>query len=279
MEKEISTGIITYEQWHNKQAGSSKIRGKYLAKYWDEAELFKSGRKYDTVIYQKVYWIDHAKQFKGLKILDICDPDWLAHEPVAEMMQYVDAVTCPTENMANFMKQFGKPVRIIQDRHDLDEFKENKQARKDCKMALWFGYSHNFHTMKNVGCHLARLGLSLKIVSNSFIQYDEECKEKFIKYSDDPVKNNWEFLEADLAILPKSVRLQDRFKSNNRKTTCWLIGLPVAETLEELEKLMYYEYRKKEGIEKRIYARENYDVKLSVEEFKQFIKELNEGLL
>lgn len=278
MEKEVpKIGIITYNQWHNKQAGSSKIRAVNLTRYWPEAELFKCGRKYDTVIYQKVYWIDHAKRFKGIKILDICDPDWLSHEPVAEMMQHVDGVTCPTEEMAQFMRQFGKPVRVIKDRHDISEFKENKQSRKECKTAVWFGYSHNFQTMKNIGCHLERLGLTLKVISNSYIELDEGCKEKFVKYAnDDQTKNNWEMLEADLAILPKSVKLQDRFKSDNRKSTCWLIGLPVAETLVELEALMDYKHRTQEGIEKRKYARIEYNVEKSVDEMKQFISELKE---
>ena len=65
--------ILTFEQFHGrKNLGSSRIRGHWLIDNWDEVELFKQGKKYDFVIYQKAYFIEHAKIFKGIKILDLC---------------------------------------------------------------------------------------------------------------------------------------------------------------------------------------------------------------
>lgn len=284
MEEKISTGFITYDQFHGKHAGSSKIRAKNLIKYWKGSELFTSGREYDTVIYQKAYWKEHARNFKGTKILDICDPDWLGGDHVREMSDLVDGITCPTQEMADFMKQFGKPVRVIKDRHDIEEFKENKIHRGNAKMVLWFGYAQNFHALSDARVlqHLIRLGLKIKYISNTKVSLaDDENEinfhgqEKFVKYdNENPTKNNWEMIEADFALLPRSIKVYHRFKSDNRKSTCWLLGLPVAENLEEMERFLSEEARIKEGKEKREYAREEYNVKKSVKEMKEFIDEV-----
>jgi len=69
----MKIGILTFELYEGrKNIGSSRIRGRWLAKYWKEAELYKSGEDYDVMIYQKAYWVEHAKLFKGVKIFDIC---------------------------------------------------------------------------------------------------------------------------------------------------------------------------------------------------------------
>jgi len=60
-----------------KDIGSSRIRGEWLANNCGDTEIFIQGKAYDVVIYQKAYWVEHAKLFKGIKILDLCDPDWL----------------------------------------------------------------------------------------------------------------------------------------------------------------------------------------------------------
>ena len=74
----MKIGILTFEQFHGrKDIGSSRIRAKWVINHWPEAEEFVFGQKYDVVIYQKAYWLEHAQEFKGLKILDICDADFL----------------------------------------------------------------------------------------------------------------------------------------------------------------------------------------------------------
>ena len=94
----MKIGILTFEQFHGrKNLGSSRIRGHWIIDNWQEAELFKQGQIYNIVIYQKAYFLEHAKVFKGLKILDLCDPDWLhwAYK-VKEMIEYCDGITTST---------------------------------------------------------------------------------------------------------------------------------------------------------------------------------------
>ena len=100
--------IITFERHYGfKDMGSSRIRGKWLANYWPECEMFVKGRPYDFVIYQKVYWPEHAKIFKGIKILDFCEPSFLYwNHRRQETLENIDAVTCATEALAREFCRF-----------------------------------------------------------------------------------------------------------------------------------------------------------------------------
>lgn len=279
-----TVGWVTFDQMNGKTSGSTRIRALNPIKYWPEAEVFVSGRKYDALIFQKAYWTPYAKLFDGVKIFDLCDPDWLDGSfNFREMIDVVDGLTCPTEEMAAFLKQFGKPIRVIPDRHDLESFKQNKQHKGRAKKALWFGFSHNFEpTMGRIRPYLEKYGLDLKIISNTKVSLAKnwqdrewERHEKYVEWNNNNLeKVNWEMLEADFAILPRSVRLYDKYKSDNKKTHAWLLGLPVVEKADQLERFMDEGERIKEGAEKREFARANFDTKLSVQEYKEFINDL-----
>jgi len=74
----MNVRFVGFDQWQGKfNIGSSTIRCDWVIKQWPEAKRFKFGENPDCIIYQKAYWIDHMKEYKGIKILDICDPDWL----------------------------------------------------------------------------------------------------------------------------------------------------------------------------------------------------------
>ena len=65
-------GFLTFEQMQSRQNfGSTRIRALSLLNYWPEAELFRIGRCYATVIFQKAYWVEYAEKFDGVKILDL----------------------------------------------------------------------------------------------------------------------------------------------------------------------------------------------------------------
>ncbi len=75
MEKNI--GICSMEKFDSRtfnSVGSSRIRVRWLLPYWLEAEEYVIGKKYDILIFQKVYWESFKKNgnFKGIKILDLC---------------------------------------------------------------------------------------------------------------------------------------------------------------------------------------------------------------
>ena len=265
---------------HNKlDTASSRIRGEWLMKYWPESEPIKFGKKYSAVIYQKVYEVPHAKVFDGVKILDICDPDWNHNkEPFIEMIEEVDAVTTSTERLQQAIQGWTtKPVVCIPDRHDLEAFKEKKIHRKKAKEVVWFGYSHNAGPLKAVREYLIKHNLGLSIISDAPVILSERSEginltERFTKWNLETV--NQEIIKSDFVIMPGSKDPNSRFKSNNKTVHSWLLNMPVATSVEELERFIDPVERAKEADEKYKFARENYDVKLSVKEMKELIGRL-----
>uniref|UniRef100_A0A7C4U4C6 Glycosyltransferase family 1 protein n=1 Tax=Caldisericum exile TaxID=693075 RepID=A0A7C4U4C6_9BACT len=273
-------GFVLFEKWHNrKDIASSRYRGHWIIKYWPEAEVFKQGQKYDAVIYQKVYWLEHAQQFEGIKILDICDPDWLEGHMVKEMVDLVDAVTCSTEVLARFMRQLtDKPVIVIPDRQDLEYCKEKKIHRGKAKSCVWFGYSHNSHVLRQTIPYLMELGLKLTMIAEKPIVLSGYGDEGFKQYESwklwklDTVGR--EIIKHDIALLPYSIRLKDQYKSNNKMTYAWSLGMPVATNYDELRRFIDEKERKKEAEKRLREVREKYDVRQSVVQFKELVGRL-----
>lgn len=166
-----SVRFLTFEQYHGRNGvGSTRLRVHNLIKNWPEAGLYKYGENPDVLVFQKVYiqqdW-HFIKHFEGIKILDICDPDWLSHEHIKETIDAVDAVTCPTEALADFLKQLtDKPVVVIPDRFDMSYVPDMRLQDGQVDKVLWFGYKQNAEIMRFVIPTLEKLKIKLKVISN-----------------------------------------------------------------------------------------------------------------
>lgn len=275
----------TFEQFHNKKnVGSTKIRVHNLIKYWDDADLYKYGENPEVLIFQKVYMTQDyrmPKYFKGLKILDICDPDWLDGALIKETVDVMDGVVCPTENIAKFIRQLtDKPVKVIKDRFDLDKFTKKEHEGKTTKV-VWFGYMHNAEILKFTMPSLENRNLQLIVVSNQdpqawgwVMEDPEKYKDKYTFYAWREQTAYKQIQEADICVLPKGGRPQDKFKSENKTTIARLLGLPVATNADELDALMTAEARIQEVDKWYDKTRMEFDCKKSVQEYQDFIKEL-----
>jgi len=268
-------GLWLYKIIHSRpDTASSRIRGTWLIKYWPEAEEFHIGRKYDVVYYQKVYEINHARVFDGIKILDVCDPDYLECKiPFMEMVELCDAVTVSTPYLQKAIQGWTKkPVVVIPDRHDLEFFKESKIHRKRAKEVCWYGYSHNSGSLKSIKDLLIEYNIRLSVISDQPIILSDELKqidERFTKWELKTV--NKEIVKSDFVVMPGSRNPNSRFKSNNKTVNAWLLHQPVATCVEEFERFLDPVERQKEADEKYKFAIENYNVKQSVEDLKQLI--------
>src|SRR5256885_902497 len=103
-------GILTFSQmWRDPNTASSRIRGAWLTQCWPDAEIFVMGRQYAVVIFQKVYWPEYANLSRGLKILDICDPDFLHwNSAVMKMVELCDAITVPPAALKAFLEGYAR---------------------------------------------------------------------------------------------------------------------------------------------------------------------------
>lgn len=274
----MKIGICTFEKYlGRKNIGSSKIRGEWLINHWPEAEIFNQAKNYDVVIYQKAYWVEHAKAFKGIKILDICDPDFLSWRyRTVEMIQEVDAITTSTEVLAEAFRAFtDKPVLCIPDRIDLDEIERTKYHKGEAKMVGWYGYSTGFEMLKPVLFFLKKLKLNLTVISDGGFSLPAGYENMQLVN----LPHNWDtvyddLLDVDIIVNPQSQKGRYRYKSNNKTILAWALGLPVAKDIKELEKFRSEEERRKEQVLRLKEVKEKWDVKISVSEMCSFINQI-----
>lgn len=277
-----SVRVLPFHKFHGKeQTGSYRLRFGNLMKYWPDLADYKYGEHADVMIYQKVYWLADWRLMEhraGLQILDISDPDWLDWMNVKATVDAVHAITCPTETLATFIRQLtDKPIIVIPDRHDISKAPRLKRHTGTAKNLVWFGYSHNSQALNQCMPFLERSNYHLTVISNQdpsrgFLAADPakiHDKYTFVQYDD--AKKFEELARADIFLNPAGTRAVDRFKSNNRTTTAWLAGLPVATTADEIEAFASAESRNKEAKKNYDLARKDYDSKLSVNQYKQLI--------
>ncbi len=299
-----TVGILTFEQFNGRRnIGSSRIRGKWLAKYWPEAEELIQGKPYDAVVYQKAYWVEHARLFKGTKILDLCDRDWTHWGyRVKEMIDEVDAITCSTEALRDAVQHFtSKKVYLVPDRIDLQAHPQRKEHRGNgrAKTVVWFGYSSGFPLLQSSLGALVKYRLNLICIADTpFVLPMTVMRPRRDMYKSDEgyaeavngkhfvdLKNylwsletvNDDIIRGDIVINPKSEVGRWRYKSNNKTVTAWALGMPVAHGREELERFLDESERVAEAERRIKEVRELYDVRKSVDEMKAVINEVQQA--
>lgn len=274
----MKVGIMTFEQFHGRvNIGSSRIRGTWLTNYWEEAERFVMGKEYDVIIFQKAYWVEYAKAFKGIKILDLCDPDFLYFNyKTMEMIEECDAITTSTKALKETVERFtDKPVVFIPDRMDLDYHNEYKVHKGEADTLVWFGYDTNFKLLETAISFIAKNKLKLIVISNKDYILPlgfESIKLKNYRWNVETVNRN--IIKGDIVLNPSSLKGKWKYKSENKTITSYLLNMPVASDPERILELLNPIVRAKVAEESRKWAIEHYDVKLSVEEFKKLINVL-----
>ena len=126
-------GLFTHEQFINageNSIGSSRIRARWLLPYWPEAQLYQMGRKYAVMIFQKAYFMEYLKAYDGIKILDLCDPDWLEGKKVVEIgtpdMQNNSPTSPTSPNSANEEEDEWEMVTLEEEvSMDIEEISED----------------------------------------------------------------------------------------------------------------------------------------------------------
>lgn len=273
-----------FGRYHGKDGkqGSTLIRMVQMEKHWPEFSKYKYGSNPAALIFQKVYITEDYKfpaHFEGIKILDICDPDWLDGVNIVETCAAMDAVVTPTQALADYLKQFHNNVVVVPDRFDLSVIPKPIEHKNRAKTVVWFGYTHNAVLMKPAMRILDELGLNLIIMANDdpFLhQWSKRDYKEFytyLRYDEDTFYENLQ--KADFAVLPEGFRAVDIFKSNNKTIKANLAGLPVARTVEEVELYMKAENRQGWMDAELSTIQSDYDICKSVEQYKAIIGKLS----
>lgn len=279
----MKTGLLTFEQFHGKKdIGSSRIRGHWIIKRWNEAgedigpiELFKHGGKYDAVILQKAYFVPYVKAFKGIKILDICDPDWTNWATqFMETLIECDAVTCSSMALAKTIQGFtDKPVYFVPDRVDLSVMPAPKVHKGPTKKVVWYGYSQNFPILDSAVPALVKRGLELIVVSEKV--YTPQASQDIV-LTNYPWSENYmlDIQEADVVLNPTHTKGKWKYKSDNKTSIAKALGMPVAATADDLDALLTEEARIKASIEGLEFVKNERDVLQSVVDYKEIIQSI-----
>jgi|GEM_PF-1991831 len=278
----MKTGIFTFRKYHGMTgAGSSTIRCKWLLDYWKEAEEFKYGKQYDAIIYQKVYYPKHAKMFKGVKILDLCDPDWMHWGyQIRAMIEEVDAITCSSQALTDSVKKFTKkPVIFIPDRVDLKLFKGREEHKGEAKTVAWIGYSNNYCVLDPAISSLIKKGLKLVVVSDKNYMPPAGCSKlecNSIGFTWDTLEDDLKGFDVDMILNPKGETGKWKYKSDNKSYISWAMGYPVAYKSEDIDRFIDAKNRNEEVAIRTKELKEKYDSKLSVNDFKALIAKISD---
>lgn len=269
-----------------KNVGGTRIRVDNLVKNWPEASTYKYGDQADVLIFQKVYMTYDFRlheHWPGITILDVCDPDWINNVDIRikETFDTVDAIVCPTKPFKEYIRTMtDTPIHVIKDRFDLSEFPQPKTHVDKAKTLVWFGYAHNAETLRVAMPSIENRGLDLLVISNEDPQCfrwaqlpnDYQKKYKFVKYTHPEAYNVIQ--QADIAIFPTGMRMNDKYKSENKTVISKLLGIPVAKDADELDALMEAEARNNAISQEYDKLKQQYDCVKSVQEYKELINEI-----
>ena len=281
----MTIGFATFEKQDNRPKGtigSTRIRARWLYDLWPEAEEYQIGKKYDVMIFQKVYWDTMMEQFDGIKIMDLCDPDWVEGRDVMKYCAMADAVVTSTQPLADYIKRFitDKPVICIPDRIKMAEHEPymKKTHEEVVKSVVWFGYLHNATYFDNTLDELIRRNVSLTVIANKeyHLPRDKDLELHFVKYGYPSVHE--ELSKHDIVLLPGDrgkVDYRGQFKSNNKVLTAQALGVPVVQFPEDFDRLITKEQREKEAELKLKDIHDNWLVEQSISEYKDLINEIS----
>jgi hypothetical protein len=282
---EKTCGFCAMEKFDNRptnSVGSSRIRVRWLLHYWEEAEEYIMGKKYEVLIFQKVYWENMMRFFEGIKIIDLCDADWLEGKPVFEFIDLADATVTSTQALADYIQKLrpNALVKCIPDRVYLPEMVPIKTKHEGFLRKLaWFGYSHNAQYLLSTFDDIISHNLELTVISNNPydvpLAYRGRLKLENVPYDYNTLGK--ELMKYDAVLMPAPFGDEkSRYKSNNKVLQAWALGMPVITLPQDLERFNDPLERKKESELRLKEIKEKWDCRFSVDEYKDLIKEIKE---
>lgn len=256
---------------------SARIRALWASKYWEECHLYTGVERVynaDVVVFQKAYYSEAIRaQARDLHdrgigvVLDLCDPVWRqgGRAQLTEMLGYCDFAVASTEPIREYLGRFV-PTHTIPDRLDLSTFPQRwSPLSHGVTQAAWYGYSANYDAVSEFLPHLQRLEMSLTTISDRPFP---DGHVGFIPWSLDTV--NDAVSRFDLVVNPKGSESRFKYKSDNKTVMARAMGIPVAVSVADLERLAVSSARLAESAH-WLARRGEFDVRLSVDQWRALL--------
>jgi hypothetical protein len=251
-------------------SGSQRLRCEWMAPLLG-ADIYNRTQdleNYDVIIYQKSYVGKEvriiAEKYKHkLQIFDLCDPEhWFRKDLVQYMIDRCKIIISSNQWLADELKKtFNREVEVIPDRQKLD-FYTIRKVHEDVPVKLvWFGYCDNFYLVKPYLDEIKERQLPLLIIGDYPVNYGIYFQWTLDTFCSDIIRGDVVFNP----IVP--------WKSNNKTTTAWTLGMPVASNIEEIDRFLDYKERIKESELRINEVKEKWDIKLSANELFNLIME------
>ena len=249
---------VSYCYNNFQSSASERFRCNWLLPYLEDADKYDGSQNpenYDAIVYQKAHsdrMVEFTKKYKHkIQVFDTTDPEWMFKEDanIREMSKNISFMTASTADVADGLREnYGLPVHVILDGHESTYYERVKVHEDKKPVLVWFGYSANFHRILPLIPIIEKYKLELVTICEAPVQYG-----KFVKWDLETV--NDEILECDIVL-----NLPGYYKSNNKSTTAWFLGMPVVEKSSDLFRFMDYKTRIKESNYRHKFVTENYDV-------------------
>lgn len=245
-------------------SASVRFRAEWVAKYWTKADVYPDCSirfvDYDAYVFQKTYLTDWSRRVIRLlraqgKLLafDLCDADWKQGEThlrrLLTVLPLFDFAVCPTLALKEWLDTYV-PAHVIPDRLDMAEFPESMRRRwkpGESARVIWFGYAHNLgeldHIWPEIKPVLDQYDVPLWILSN---ELPDSWKGRMWGRGREPLWIQWTRAGANAAISYHDIALvpqRSPYKSDNRSSTAWALGVVPVSTAAELRGMLDDEAR------------------------------------
>jgi hypothetical protein len=201
------------------------------------------------------------------------------------MFDQCSAITCSSDALTDHVATLTRtPVCTIPDRIDFAALgSRRKTHRGRTATVAWFGYARNYAMLDRIVPALLRLEIPRLIViaepalhyrlpaeASGRIAVDQRPWAETTVYRD--------LLDADVVLNPRCDTGEWRFKSRNKTTLAWALGLPVAHDGDELARLMTEDARRREARQRLREVRATCDVRATVEDYRRLIAQTHAGV-
>ncbi len=282
----LSAGPI---QW-----GSSRFRCYWPAEHMDaDVQNFQEGidlddiNKYDAYIFQKYTDIDTMKMLlaAGKQVwLDHCDPMWWwSSDAVKETIGHSTGAVFSNESLRqDFRKWLGSktyPTWTIPDRMKPEHYsKKRKHEKTDPVKFIWFGASMNRMSLFGAWTNLSRLvangyNITLTVMDDrpdAQLSFGNELPVHHAGFSLEQENNI--LSSHDIALLPPYPGPWGKVKSENKRVTACLNGLPFLSGFDYEHLVMYLNpVARQSYVDSLGNQEEAWDVKKSAQDWKDIL--------
>lgn len=263
-------------------SGSARIRAEWVCRYWDGAEVYDGSQRfagYDLYVFQKAYLVERTRHWirtvarwrdegRCRLAFDLCDPDFLEPEHERRMLSVLplfDFAVATTQPIADWLTQW-LPVYVIPDRVDVTATRGigcNTITGTLKPRLVWAGYERNVAALGELRPVIERMGLPLEIMALRRPLSFDEFWQRVVKY--------------DVLLNPLPSVPPFSYKSDNKSIIAQALGMPVARTVEDILRLCDPQERRRESIARTSEVEALWDVRLSVDEWRDVLREKGES--